>query len=43
MSEINPGNSIDGTVVFDVPVGVTPTSVEDHDSAFSGGVTVALS
>ncbi|MBO9555995.1 DUF4352 domain-containing protein [Cellulomonas sp.] len=42
MSEINPGNGIDGTVVFDVPVGVTPTSVELHDSAFSGGVKVVL-
>ncbi len=40
---INPGNSLTGTVVFDVPVDAVPASLELHDSAFSGGVTVALS
>jgi hypothetical protein len=39
---INPGNSVVGTLVFDVPVGSTLTSLELHDSAFSGGVTVQL-
>jgi hypothetical protein len=39
---INPGNSVSGTVVFDIPKGVTPTTVELHDSAFSGGVKVSL-
>ena len=42
MSEINPGNSIKGTVVFDVPKGTDLTSIDLHDSFFSGGVTVAL-
>lgn len=42
MSEINPGNSIAGTVVFDVPVGMAPTSIDLHDSLFSGGVVVVL-
>lgn len=42
LTEINPGNSVDGQLVFDVPVGTVPTSVELHDSAFSGGVTIAL-
>jgi hypothetical protein len=28
--------------VFDVPAGTTPTAIVLHDSAFSGGVTVAL-
>jgi hypothetical protein len=39
---INPGNSVSGTVVFDIPKGVTPTTAELHDSAFSGGVKVSL-
>jgi hypothetical protein len=28
--------------VFDVPADAVPASVELHDSAFSGGVTVTL-
>lgn len=40
--EINPGNSLTGIVVFDIPADATPASLELHDSAFSGGVTVAL-
>ena len=39
---INPGNSTTGIVVFDIPVDAVPASLELHDSAFSGGVTVAL-
>ena len=42
LTTINPGNSVDGTLVFDLPVGVTPTAIELHDSYFSRGVTVAL-
>jgi hypothetical protein len=39
--EINPGNSINAVVSFDVPNGTTSVgSVELHDSAFSGGVKV---
>lgn len=41
-SDINPGNSVEGTIVFDVPKDVTPTLAEFHDSAFSSGVTVSL-
>jgi hypothetical protein len=41
-SDINPGNSVSGTMVFDVPKDVTPTSAELHDSALSGGVKVNL-
>lgn len=41
-NDINPGNSVSGTIVFDVPKGVTPTQAELHDSAFSGGVKVNL-
>jgi hypothetical protein len=40
--EINPGNTLASKVVFDVPAGTVPTSIELHDSAFSGGVTVSL-
>lgn len=41
-SDINPGNSVEGTIVFDVPKDVTPTVAELHDSAYSGGVKVSL-
>lgn len=40
--EINPGNTLSSKVVFDVPAGTTPAAIELHDSAFSGGVKVAL-
>lgn len=44
IEEINPGNSIDGIVVFDVPKSATSLDkIELHDSAFSGGVEVDLS
>ena len=39
--EINPGNSINGVVVFDVPKNAVPESIELHDSMFSDGVTVS--
>jgi hypothetical protein len=39
---INPGNSIDGTIVFDVPEGAVIEFAELHDSAFSGGIMVDL-
>lgn len=40
--EINPGNTLAGTVVFDIPAGASPVEVELRDSAFSGGVKVKL-
>ena len=40
--EINPGNALNTKVVFDVPAGMVPSSIELHDSMLSGGVTVAL-
>lgn len=43
LKDINPGNSLKGTIVFDVPKGVTPDKLELHDSAFSGGAQVATS
>jgi hypothetical protein len=42
LNNINPGNSVQGVLVFDVPRGLAPASVELHDSPFSGGVSVAL-
>lgn len=41
-SEINPGNSVEGSIVFDIPKDVTPTIAELHDSAFSNGIKVNL-
>jgi hypothetical protein len=42
LEDINPGNAVDGIVVFDIPEGAKPTKLELHDSAFSGGVEVEL-
>ncbi len=42
LNQINPGNTVEGIVVFDVPADAVLTSAELHDSLFSGGVTVAL-
>jgi Domain of unknown function (DUF4352)/Protein of unknown function (DUF2510) len=42
MGDINPGNSIQVKVAFDVPPGTNPAELELHDSMFSGGVSVRL-
>ena len=42
LNEINPGNTLSGVLVFDIPADATPASVELHDSMFSGGVTISL-
>jgi hypothetical protein len=39
---IGPGEKVVGKVVFDVPKSTTLTTVELHDSFFSGGAQVAL-
>ena len=39
---INPGNTVDVSLVYDMPVDAVPASIELHDSMFSGGVTVNL-
>lgn len=41
-NEINPGNSVKGDIIFDVPVKTKITSAVLHDSAFSGGIKVNL-
>lgn len=42
LAQINPGNSVEGVLVFDIPKDQTPVSAELHDSAFSNGVKVSL-
>jgi len=41
-SNINPGNSVEGTIVFDIPKDQTAVTAELHDSALSSGVKVNL-
>lgn len=42
LNQINPGNSVTGILVFDLPKDKTPITAELHDSSFSGGVKVNL-
>lgn len=42
LEDINPGNAVDGIVVFDVAPGTKLTKLELHDSAWSGGVEVGI-
>ncbi|WP_169982520.1 DUF4352 domain-containing protein [Microbispora sp. H10836] len=42
LEKINPGNSVKGFLLFDVPKNLAIKAVELHDSAWSGGVTVSL-
>ncbi len=42
LGDINPGNSIQVKVPFDVPPGTNLTELELHDSMFSGGVSIKL-
>lgn len=42
LNQINPGNTVKGQIVFDVPKGTEVSELELHDSMFSGGVKVAL-
>ncbi|TKK87525.1 DUF4352 domain-containing protein [Herbidospora galbida] len=42
LNSINPGNSVKGILLFDVPRNITLKSVELHDSIFSDGVEVSL-
>lgn len=41
-NDINPGNTVSGTIVFDIPKDQNPTIAQLHDSALSGGVKVKL-
>jgi serine/threonine protein kinase len=41
-THLNPGQRLEGTLVYDVPDPVTMARVELHDAPFSGGATVEL-
>lgn len=41
-ANINPGNTVNVKVVYDMPKDATPASIELHDSMFSGGEKVSL-
>jgi hypothetical protein len=41
-NNINPGNSVSGIIVFDIPKDATAVTAELHDSPFSSGVKVNL-
>lgn len=43
LQEINPGNQVKGTLVFDVPKGTKLASIVLHENTFSAGVKVPLS
>jgi hypothetical protein len=40
LENINPGNAVNGVIIFDIPKDGKIVKLELHDSAFSGGVTV---
>lgn len=42
VKEINPGNTLEGVLLFDLPKDATPKTIELHENAFSTGVTVEL-
>jgi len=42
LAQINPGNTVEGILVFDIPKDQTPVTAELHDSSFSGGVKISL-
>ena len=39
---INPGNTVNAKIVFDMPKDANPATLELHDSMLSGGVKVSL-
>lgn len=42
ITDINPGNNIKAVLVYDMAKGAKPTTIQLHDSMFSGGVKVDL-
>jgi len=40
--DVNPGNTLGVAMAYDVPIGVTPESIELHEAPFSNGVIVKL-
>lgn len=41
-NSINPGNTVSGDILFDIPADVTPIIAILHDSSLSQGVTISL-
>jgi Domain of unknown function (DUF4352) len=42
LARVNPGNSVSGTLVYDVPTSFRPHAIEVHDSPLSRGVRLPL-
>ncbi len=42
LNQINPGNSVSGVLVFDLPKDKTPVYAQLHDSPLSNGVKISL-
>src|SRR5690606_2174617 len=42
LTDINPGNSVEGTGVLAIPADAVPAALTLHDSCFPGGVEVSL-
>jgi Domain of unknown function (DUF4352) len=42
LEAINPGNTVKGILVYDLPTTAVPTKLEVHDSPFSGGADISL-
>jgi len=42
LAQINPGNSVEGVLVYDIPKDQTPVTAELHDSSLSNGVKINL-
>lgn len=42
LNQINPGNSVNGVLVFDLPKDKTPVTAQLHDSPMSNGVKISL-
>ncbi|MEU8122387.1 DUF4352 domain-containing protein [Spirillospora sp. NPDC049024] len=42
LQQINPGNTVKGKLIYDVPPGTKLKAIELHDSMWSNGVTVPL-
>jgi hypothetical protein len=42
LNQINPGNSVNGILVFDMPKDKTPITAQLHDNSLSNGVRVSL-
>lgn len=42
VAAINPGNAVEGPVLFDVPAGTAPVTLVVSDNAFTGGTEITI-